>query len=371
MEKNFIKDFEKHLNKNKLNKFYEYLQKNNLIDKFILEATWYNPYTNKYNSDLLEKNLSNFTIKILKDKVSQKYGNDLSNKFCEYIYNRDRESIKRHDLFVLDSILKNGDYTNLENLEKVFDLACDKNNILGTHITRENLGDKLSNEGVLLSGHKFAANDLTRNNYQNNVRLVLEENITFFDDQPFDLLFNLSGGRNYKNYQKSETKDVMLISIPPQSLNDNAQGIIINKNQNLYLNPEYVQGYTKINTLSGNIESINQNPKFVQRIPKTSRKMNNDFEYNLESWYNDASTSKFKKFSNKIKSIFSRNKNLKLNSPYNQINPNNNFQPTENNFQDTLSNQVNDNYYDNNYYTKDYDYPQNRDIQNYDDKLKY
>ena len=93
-------------------------------------------------------------------------------------------------------------------------MACDENNVIGTHITGSQIGDIVSNEGVLLTGHKFAATDSLINNNIKSVKGTLEKNITFFKNQPFELLWNLTSGRNYNNNTRENFNDIMLVSIP-------------------------------------------------------------------------------------------------------------------------------------------------------------
>lgn len=307
--------FNKYMKKGKLDKFNNYLIENNLRDKFIEDATWYSPYHYKDNTDKLEESLNNYTLMLLKDDACQKYGN-LGDKFCEYIYSQESEGLKRSNMFLLDRILKSSNYTNLDNVSQIFDMACDENNVIGTHITGSQIGDIISDEGIALTGHKFVATDsLTNNNSKNNVKGTLEKNITFFKNQPFELLWNLTSGRKYNNYTRENFNDIMLVSIPENELNNNRDDIIIQNDSSLYLNPSYIKGYAKINTVDGDIKDIKENPRFVNKNYQelyNQRESNYDYRQKLDQWYKDINTTKFGKIISKVKGIFSKKENKML-----------------------------------------------------------
>lgn len=307
--------FNKYMKKGKLDKFNNYLLENNLRDKFIEDATWYRPYQYKDNTDKLEESLNNYTLMLLKNEACQKYGN-LGDKFCEYIYSQESEGLKRSNMFLLDRILKSSNYTNLDNVSQIFDMACDENNVIGTHITGSQIGDIISDEGIALTGHKFVATDsLTNNSSKNNVKGTLEKNVTFFKNQPFELLWNLTSGRNYNNYARENFNDIMLVSIPENELNNNRDDIIIQNDSSLYLNPSYIKGYAKVNTVDGDIKDIKENPRFInknyQELYK-QRESNYDYSQKLDQWYKDINTPKFEKIVSKVKGIFSKKENKML-----------------------------------------------------------
>lgn len=306
--------FNKYMKKGKLDKFNNYLLENNLRDKFIEDATWYRPYQYKNNTDKLEESLNNYTLMLLKDDACKKYG-ELGDKFCKYIYNQENRALKRSNMFLLDRILKSSNYTNLDNVSQIFDMACDENNVIGTHITGSQIGDIVSNEGVLLTGHKFAATDSLINNNIKSVKGTLEKNITFFKNQPFELLWNLTSGRNYNNNTRENFNDIMLVSIPENELNNNRDDIIIQNNSSLYLNPSYIKGYAKINTFDGDIKDIKENPRFINKNYQelyNQRESNYDYGQELDQWYKDINTPKFGKIVSKVKGIFSKKGNKML-----------------------------------------------------------
>ena len=307
--------FNKYMKKGKLDKFNNYLLENNLRDKFIEDATWYRPYQYKDNTDKLEESLNNYTLMLLKDDACQKYGN-LGDKFCEYIYSQESEGLKRSNMFLLDRILKSSNYTNLDNVSQIFDMACDENNVIGTHITGSQIGDIISDEGIALTGHKFVATDsLTNNSSKNNVKGTLEKNITFFKNQPFELLWNLTSGRKYNNYTRENFNDIMLVSIPENELNNNRDDIIIQNDSSSYLNPSYIKGYAKINTVDGDIKDIKENPRFINKNYQelyNQRETSYDYSQKLDQWYKDINTTKFEKMFLKVKGIFSKKKNKML-----------------------------------------------------------
>ncbi len=307
--------FNKYMKKGKLDKFNSYLIENNLRDKFIEDATWYRPYQYKNNTDKLEESLNNYTLMLLKDDACQKYGN-LGDKFCEYIYSQESEGLKRSNMFLLDRILKSSNYTNLDNVSQIFDMACDENNVIGTHITGSQIGDIISDEGIALTGHKFVVTDsLINNNSKSDVEGTLKKNITFFKNQPFELLWNLTRGRNYNNYARENFNDIMLVSIPENELNNNRDDIIIQNDLSLYLNPSYIKGYAKVNTVDGDIKDIKENPKFINKNYHelyNQRESNYDYSQKLDQWYKDINTPKFEKIVSKVRGIFSKKENKML-----------------------------------------------------------
>lgn len=306
--------FNKYMKKGKLDKFNNYLLENNLRDKFIEDATWYRPYQYKNNTDKLEESLNNYTLMLLKDDACKKYG-ELGDKFCKYIYNQENRALKRSNMFLLDRILKSSNYTNLDNVSQVFDMACDENNVIGTHITGSQIGDIISDEGIALTGHKFATTDSLINNNIKNVKGALEKNVTFFKEQPFELLWNLTSGRNYNNYTRENFNDIMLVSIPENELNNNRDDIIIQNDSSLYLNPSYIKGYAKINTVDGDIKDIKENPRFINKNYQelyNQRESNYDYGQELAQWYKDINTTKFGKIFSKVKGIFPKKENKML-----------------------------------------------------------
>lgn len=306
--------FNKYMKKGKLDKFNNYLIENNLRDKFIEDATWYRPYQYKNNTDKLEESLNKYTLMLLKDDACKKYG-ELGDKFCKYIYNQENRALKRSNMFLLDRILKSSNYTNLDNVSQIFDMACDENNVIGTHITGSQIGDIISDEGIALTGHKFAATDSLINNNIKSVKGTLEKNITFFKNQPFELLWNLTSGRNYNNYTRENFNDIMLVSIPENELNNNRDDIIIQNDSSLYLNPSYIKGYAKINTVDGDIKDIKENPRFINKNYHelyNQRESNYDYSQKLDQWYKDINTPKFGKIVSKVKGIFSKKGNKML-----------------------------------------------------------
>lgn len=233
------------------------------------------------------------------------------------IYSQESEGLKRSNMFLLDRILKSSNYTNLDNVSQIFDMACDENNVIGTHITGSQIGDIISDEGIALTGHKFVATDsLTNNGSKSNVKGTLEKNITFFKNQPFELLWNLTSGRKYNNYTRENFNDIMLVSIPENELNNNRDDIIIQNDSSLYLNPSYIKGYAKINTVDGDIKDIKENPRFINKNYHelyNQRESNyDDYRQKLDQWYKDINTTKFGKIFSKVKGIFSKKENKML-----------------------------------------------------------
>lgn len=107
----------------------------------------------------------------------------------------------------------------------------------------------------------------------------------------------------------------MLVSIPENELNNNRDDIIIQNDSSLYLNPSYIKGYAKINTVDGDIKDIKENPRFINKNYQelyNQRESNYDYSQELAQWYKDINTPKFGKIFSKVKGIFSKKENKML-----------------------------------------------------------
>lgn len=107
----------------------------------------------------------------------------------------------------------------------------------------------------------------------------------------------------------------MLVSIPENELNNNRDDIIIQNDSSLYLNPSYIKGYAKINTVDGDIKDIKENPRFINKNYHelyNQRESNYDYRQKLDQWYKDINTTKFGKIFSKVKGIFSKKENKML-----------------------------------------------------------
>lgn len=155
--------------------------------------------------------------------------------------------------------------------------------------------------------------DYGQNNYKDDIKGTLEKNITFFNNDPIDLLMQIIRARKY-NDPMTEFNDIMLVSIPKEGLENNKEDIIIEKNDSKYLNPEYIKGYVRVGVEKGNIESFIGNPIFKEKEQKENIDDLNieDWKNKFETWYQDSKTTKMQKIRTNImcylKSILNKEK---------------------------------------------------------------
>lgn len=159
--------------------------------------------------------------------------------------------------------------------------------------------------------------DYGQNNYKNNIKGTLEKNVTFFNEEPINVVMQIINSRGYNN-PTSEYNDVMIVSIPKAELEQNMEGIIIEKNNSKYLNPEYIKGYVRVGVENGNIENFKENPLFVEKEDRIHKEQTinelsiNDWQNKFEGWYENSRTTKMQKIKNNVigffKSIINKDK---------------------------------------------------------------
>ena len=159
------------------------------------------------------------------------------------------------------------------------------------------------------------SNDYGQNDYKNNIKGTLEKNVTFFSNDPIGLVSQLMSSRGYNN-PTSEFNDIMIVSIPKEELEQNREGIIIEKDKVKYLNPTYIQGFARVGVEKGNIDSFVENPQFIE---KGQQKENveslsiDDWKNKFEGWYECSRTTKMQKIKSNVigffKSILNKEKN--------------------------------------------------------------
>lgn len=305
-----IQQFQKKMKSGKIEQFSDYIEKNDLIEKFLEQCftstfrKHYEPGTDEYKK---AKDLSIFALKLSRGEFEQKFGTELANRFAKNIYEAQQPSIGILNTYMLmnSDIKINSEYES-EEMVKLFEFAEQKDTIVGTHIIGSNIGDKLSKEGIALTGHKWVANDY--GNKSGSIKSRLEKNITFFDNDPISFVTHIVRARNYNN-PTSQFNDIMLVSIPKEKLEKNEAGIIMQRDLGIgledCLNPEYIKGFARIFVKDGRLEGLHSNPlyrnKSIEMDKNTIESLDvADWKNKFKSWYEQANTSKFEKIKNKV-----------------------------------------------------------------------
>lgn len=310
MKYELIQQFQKKIKSGKTEQFREYIEKNNLTDEFLKQcfaSTFrrsYEPGTAEYKQ---AKDLSSFVLKLSRGTFEQKFGPELTDKFTKNIYESKHPSIGIFNTVMLmnPDIKVNSQY-EAEEMIKLFDFASEKDMVVGTHIIGSDIGDKLSKEGISLTGHKWVANDYGNRN--GNIKGRLEKNITFFENDPINFITHIIRSRGYNN-PTSQFNDIVLVSIPKEELEKNEENIIVQKDIGVgpedCLNPEYIKGFVRVSTKEGNIEEIYSNPIFKDRSANEHENTvqslgTDDWKSKFKGWYEQANTSKIKRVKNKV-----------------------------------------------------------------------
>ena len=81
----------------------------------------------------------------------------------EIMYNMTQPSQRNMCLLrLMSSPIKITTQEHSKNIEKILDIASDKDSVIGTHIIGSEIGDTLAKEGICLTGHKFVAKDISK-----------------------------------------------------------------------------------------------------------------------------------------------------------------------------------------------------------------
>lgn len=277
-----IEEFNKKLKRKDLESLYSYIAENQLEEQFLQQAHYTHP-TNE---------LSLFALKVCIEKFKEKFGPELANRFGEIIYNQ-HPGLRMLSLLQLN-------FTKLterdsESIKKLLDIASNKDFVVGTHITGGEIGDILNENGIMLTGHKFAVEKKDKND---RLESILQKNVTFFNNtDPISFITQISASRGYNNNSHSEYNDVMIVSIPKELLQEKRgdnNGVIKEENDNEYLNPEYILGFARVDIENGGIEGIHNNDK-SRGIEVQEKENAEKWEERFEEWYQEASTPKFSK----------------------------------------------------------------------------
>ena len=190
----------------------------------------------------------------------------------------------------------------IQSVIDILNIATTPNIVAGTHVTGAEIGDVISREGVLLTGHKFVATDRVR---LDNVKHSLSKNVSFFKDDPIGLVASIIDSRHYNNPQ-GRYNNVMIVVIPEEELTANNSEIIYKHEGNQFLNPEYIAGYAEVGVANGRIENFKRNHRFIDKSKgKYYQKSVADWsvkywEHKFEEWYEEANQNKFQKITSKV-----------------------------------------------------------------------
>lgn len=308
MKEDLTEKYNKYARSGKIDKLYNYIKENNLEKEFIQQAfskTFRRGYEGKEQEEAIK--FSNFALKVSMDTLTRKFGDKVTNKLAQCFY---------EDPYPTRRIINLLDLVNIERkpvseqesgiIENMLNIASNKENVIGTHITGKENGRLLMTEGIELTGHKFAANDLSEDRWENHIRSTLDRNVTFFKDDPIGIFIQLSNSRGY-NSPTGKYNDVMIVSIPKEELENDKEGIIIEHNHGHYLNPSYISGFVKVDVKNGNITEFFENPEFGkdrQEKDSVESLSVDDWKDKFESWYEEASTTKMQKIKNNVMGFF-------------------------------------------------------------------
>lgn len=301
------KDFKEKLSKGKLEEFRRHVIENNLLGELVQDGFTLTFGAIDPEEEKTMEALSLFELKLLRDEYGEKLGSGLTDKFSSIIIQEEYTRKKLRDLrdfMVIGNAIKGPDEVQLIN--QVIDVASNPDMVIGTHITGTEIGDIISREGILLTGHKFAVNNDI--DYK-NIKSSLRRNVSFFENDPLGVISSLLESRHYNNPQ-GEFNHVMLVSIPKDELSNNNPDIIRTKDGNNYLNPEYINGYFEVGVNSGRIEGFKNNPGFIEKTqqayePQSAVELTvQDWENKFENWYEEANQNKFQRLTSKVMNFF-------------------------------------------------------------------
>lgn len=301
-----IETFEKYNNKNKLDKFYRYIEKNNLKDQFMKEALYeaLRPKKGKDYTDLLKCSL-NLSL----EELEKGFGEKNAKRIIGLLYKGSNINTKMSNLIQLTNIVKDRDYTGQEDyINDILDMVSQEGMTVGTHIIGTDYGETLKQEGILLTGHKFVTTDRVEDDATNDVKGILSRNVTFFENAPIDAFLHIFQNRGYNNRQRGGANDIMIVSIPTEQLQQNKSDIIIEKQDSKYLNPQYISGYVRINVENAQIENVKHDGNISQS------KSTEEWEKRFVEWNRQTSTSKLAVIKDniikKLKNLLTKTKSL-------------------------------------------------------------
>lgn len=305
----YLKEIDREIKNGKIDEIYEKLKLNNKIDEFSEKI-----FMDLFGEEEIEgeskyDNLMMLYQKIVYDKLLGVYGEKISDRLLNEITKEKNLNVRCRVLTLYYNGIRQKNQISTEqskDMEELMDVIFNEDNVVGTHITGRNIGEKILKEGILLTGHKLLAKD--DSDYSDDLTRRLEKNVTFFNYQMqsrASLLSHIINSRGY-NASQGNFNDVMIVSIPKNDLENNSEEIIKNGE---YLNPKYLAGYVSVGVKNGEIAQFQKNPEYQESRDKEciSEFSVEDWNCKFSSWYEETKIPKFQKIKN---SIINRIKNL-------------------------------------------------------------
>lgn len=140
MDKKLLERFYKCLKQKKLNKFLEYIEKNNLKETFI-QSAYMDAFENKQGKDY--KDLINFSLKISMDDLKNGFGEKVAKRFAELISKEESSRFQMINLISLRQLASKNKYIEQESqINEILDMFSEEGMTCGTHITGSELRGK-------------------------------------------------------------------------------------------------------------------------------------------------------------------------------------------------------------------------------------
>ena len=189
--------------------------------------------------------------------ICEKFGMEFGNKIMKA---SEENKIKPFDTYLISQVkFSNSNENMLKIMNYLIDLSLDENLKVGIHRTGGNCSGKtILKDGLILTGH--ASSGVFKKSYDVS---DIENNISFYDENPGLLISQIALGGSYKNYTQRDA-DIMLVAIPKVILNNKENNIILEKKPQNVLNPEYIKGYVTVDAKNNEMKSITDNPSFLK-----------------------------------------------------------------------------------------------------------
>ncbi len=159
--------------------------------------------------------------------ICEKFGMEFGNKIMKA---SEENKIKPFDTYLISQVkFSNSNENMLKIMNYLIDLSLDENLKVGIHRTGGNCSGKtILKDGLILTGH--ASSGVFKKSYDVS---DIENNISFYDENPGLLISQIALGGSYKNYTQRDA-DIMLVAIPKVILNNKENNIILEKKLKMF-----------------------------------------------------------------------------------------------------------------------------------------
>ena len=286
-----------------INIFSEFLEENNLQEAFVENAL-------EDLANLSEDNqkMKKCFIKLIESQglsyLKKVYGQELGIKL-ENLY-----KIGKIGLLDFSQIVAINKETDVQKqgiiIGKILDLYENDDLEIGIHRTGgwKDSGKIINSEGLILSGH--IASGANSNDYT-DIKSKLEQNVSL-EKHPGTLILSIATGGNYKNILGKEYVDISVIAIPKQEFEKKEQEIIINKGEELILNPKFIKGYVTVNSRTRTLNQYVENPKYIseQKYEETENTHTETKKWlnRFKNWEQTSEQSRLSQIKAKIMTVF-------------------------------------------------------------------